>query len=279
MTAPSSLCHVNDHLIRSEADLERRHWEHRWWVEDIAGADVETGPMAGTLDRVPVELALAEGVVLVRAYPRWRSSVRPPHARGKSGDHRKESGPWWTLRVHRRAVRRISATRASQTYAAAVSPLFSSARPATPAMRAEPFSGTLLLAIQFHRSSSGAFPRNWLRHFGTPSTHPPEAPHTPILEGENRYRQAPVLAQPCGEVRELGERSFERVPSGTRDGWIAPLLCPQASAVEVGPMAALDVNDETRDVRIAYPVATRGIRHFILDASQYRPTDGLFGHE
>jgi hypothetical protein len=40
-----------------------------------------------------------------------------------------------------------------------------------------------------------------------------------------------------------------------------------------------DVNDETRYVRIAHPVATRGIRHFILDASQYRPTEGLFGHE
>jgi hypothetical protein len=141
--------------------------------------------------------------------------------------------------VHRRAVPRISATRASQTYAAAVSPLFSSARPATPAMRVEPSSGALLLAIQFHRSSCGGFPRNWLRHFGTPFTHPAEAPHTPILEAENRCRQAQLLAQPCGEVRELEERSFECAPSGTRDGWIAPLLCPQVSAVDVVPMAAL----------------------------------------
>lgn len=37
-----------------------------------------------------------------------------------------------------------------------------------------------------------------------------------------------------------------------------------------------NVNDETRDIRFACPVATRGVRHFTLDASQYRPSKGLF---
>lgn len=39
---------------------------------------------------------------------------------------------------------------------------------------------------------------------------------------------------------------------------------------------ATEVNDETREVRIEYPVVTRGVQHFILDASQYQTPSGLF---
>ena len=42
---------------------------------------------------------------------------------------------------------------------------------------------------------------------------------------------------------------------------------------------ATEVNDETHEIRIEYLVVTRGLRHFILDASQYRPRDGLFQHQ
>ena len=42
---------------------------------------------------------------------------------------------------------------------------------------------------------------------------------------------------------------------------------------------ATEVNDETHEIRIEYLVVTRGLRHFILDASQYRPHDGLFQHQ
>jgi hypothetical protein len=41
---------------------------------------------------------------------------------------------------------------------------------------------------------------------------------------------------------------------------------------------ALDVNDETREIRIAYMTVTHGVRRFILDASLYRRTTGLFQH-
>jgi len=48
----------------------------------------------------------------------------------------------------------------------------------------------------------------------------------------------------------------------------------------LGSIASVtDVNDESRDVRIEYPVVTRGVRRFILDASQYRPPKGLFRRE
>ena len=39
---------------------------------------------------------------------------------------------------------------------------------------------------------------------------------------------------------------------------------------------ATEVNDETHEIRIAYPVSTRALRHVILDASQYRPRRQLF---
>ena len=42
---------------------------------------------------------------------------------------------------------------------------------------------------------------------------------------------------------------------------------------------ATEVNSETREILIEYPVVTRGVRHFILDASQYQLSDGLFEHE
>lgn len=40
---------------------------------------------------------------------------------------------------------------------------------------------------------------------------------------------------------------------------------------------ATEVNEETREIRIEYPVVTRGLRHFVLDASQYQPSNLLFG--
>jgi hypothetical protein len=42
---------------------------------------------------------------------------------------------------------------------------------------------------------------------------------------------------------------------------------------------ATDVNDDTREIRVEYSVVTRGVRRFILDASQYRPSNGLFQRE
>jgi hypothetical protein len=42
---------------------------------------------------------------------------------------------------------------------------------------------------------------------------------------------------------------------------------------------ATEVNSETREIRIEYPVVTRGLRHFILDASQYELSDTLFQRE
>jgi hypothetical protein len=63
------------------------------------------------------------------------------------------------------------------------------------------------------------------------------------------------------------------------DGWRS-LAPPQTVRCYVASTwidaSVTEVNDETRDVRIAYPVVTRGVRHFILDASQYRPSEGLF---
>lgn len=65
-------------------------------------------------------------------------------------------------------------------------------------------------------------------------------------------------------------------------GWrrLAP---PQTVRCYVASMwmdaLATDVNDETREVRIEYPVVTRGVRHFILDASQYRTPNRLFQGE
>ncbi len=62
-------------------------------------------------------------------------------------------------------------------------------------------------------------------------------------------------------------------------GWrrLAPpqtVRCYVGSAWMDAP--ATEVNDDTREIRIEYPVVTRGVRHFILDASQYRPSVGLF---
>ena len=63
------------------------------------------------------------------------------------------------------------------------------------------------------------------------------------------------------------------------DGWRS-LAPPQTVRCYVASTwidaSVTEVNDETRDVRIAYPVVTRGVRHFILDASQYRPSEGPF---
>jgi hypothetical protein len=39
---------------------------------------------------------------------------------------------------------------------------------------------------------------------------------------------------------------------------------------------ATDVNDETHEIRVDYWTVTRGMRPFILDASLYRATKGLF---
>lgn len=58
---------LNDHCIIVELDSEGHHREHRRWVEDIARADVESRAVTGALDRVAVELTLAERVVFVRA--------------------------------------------------------------------------------------------------------------------------------------------------------------------------------------------------------------------
>ena len=41
---------------------------------------------------------------------------------------------------------------------------------------------------------------------------------------------------------------------------------------------ASDVNDDTREVRIAYMTVAHGVRRFILAASLYRPAIGLFQH-
>ena len=64
-------------------------------------------------------------------------------------------------------------------------------------------------------------------------------------------------------------------------GWLS-LAPPQTVRCYVGSTwidaRATEVNDETREIRIEYPVATRGLRHFILDASQYQPSDRLFQH-
>ncbi len=37
-----------------------------------------------------------------------------------------------------------------------------------------------------------------------------------------------------------------------------------------------EVSEETREVRIEYPTVAGGVRRLILDASQYRPSPGLF---
>ena len=62
-------------------------------------------------------------------------------------------------------------------------------------------------------------------------------------------------------------------------GWRS-LRPPQTVRCYVGSTwidaPATEVNDETREVRIEHQVVTRGLRRFILDASQYRPVSGLF---
>ncbi len=72
----------------------------------------------------------------------------------------------------------------------------------------------------------------------------------------------------------------DRVDAELRgDGWRS-LAPPQTVRCYVASTwidaSVTEVNDETRDVRIEYPVVTRGVRHFILDASQYRLSEGLF---
>jgi len=37
-----------------------------------------------------------------------------------------------------------------------------------------------------------------------------------------------------------------------------------------------DINYATREIRIEYPTVVSGVRHLILDASQYRSSEGLF---
>jgi hypothetical protein len=65
-------------------------------------------------------------------------------------------------------------------------------------------------------------------------------------------------------------------------GWLR-LALPQTVRCYVGSIwmdaYATEVNSETREIRIEYPVVTRGLRHFILDASQYEHSDGLFKRE
>jgi hypothetical protein len=65
-------------------------------------------------------------------------------------------------------------------------------------------------------------------------------------------------------------------------GW-RRLALPQTVRCYVGSTwmdaPATEVNRETRDIRIEYPVVTRGVRRLILDASQYRPSKGLFQRE
>src|ERR1035437_3540335 len=85
-------------------------------------------------------------------------------------------------------------------------------------MRVEPSSDTLRLAIQFHRSSSGGFPRNWLRHFGTPSTRPAEAPHTPLVCPQVPAVEVVPMAAVVAPVRVLRKATLDRVliPGGER---------------------------------------------------------------
>ena len=65
-------------------------------------------------------------------------------------------------------------------------------------------------------------------------------------------------------------------------GW-RHLAEPQAVRCYMGSAwmdaPATDVNDDTREIRVEYSVVTRGVRRFILDASQYRPSNGLFQRE
>ena len=65
-------------------------------------------------------------------------------------------------------------------------------------------------------------------------------------------------------------------------GW-RHLAEPQAVQCYVGSIwmdaPATDVNDDTREIRVEYTVVTRGVRRFILDASQYRRSDRLFQRE
>ena len=37
-----------------------------------------------------------------------------------------------------------------------------------------------------------------------------------------------------------------------------------------------EISDETREIRVEYRTVTSGVRRLILDASQYRPSQGLF---
>lgn len=65
-------------------------------------------------------------------------------------------------------------------------------------------------------------------------------------------------------------------------GWLR-LALPLTVRCYVGSVwmdaCATEVNSETREIRIEYPVVTRGLRHFILDASQYELSDTLFQRE
>ena len=75
----------------------------------------------------------------------------------------------------------------------------------------------------------------------------------------------------------------DRVSAELRgQGWLR-LVPPQTVRCYVGSTwmdaCATEVNSETREIRIEYPVVTRGLRHFILDASQYQHSDGLFQRE
>jgi hypothetical protein len=44
-------------------------------------------------------------------------------------------------------------------------------------------------------------------------------------------------------------------------------------------LAVIDVNDETREIRVADETVMRGLRRSVLDASQYRGVAGLFDQE
>lgn len=65
-------------------------------------------------------------------------------------------------------------------------------------------------------------------------------------------------------------------------GWLR-LEPPETVRCYVGSTwmdaCATEVNSETREIRIEYPVVTRGLRHFILDASLYQPSERLLQRE
>jgi hypothetical protein len=63
------------------------------------------------------------------------------------------------------------------------------------------------------------------------------------------------------------------------DGWRTLLQPRIVQAYLAGvwmDVPATDVNEQSREIRVEYSTVDRGVRKFILDASQYRPCEGLF---